>query len=182
MRRRADYLRHVVSEIDAREAQAGRGRGPPGRGPAAEPGRRAGRAGAAHRGCAGGRRRQRARRGERGRSRARARWRRSIPRSRAGGRCSTPPTPTSPSWRGSPRRTPAEVQEDPERLAEVERRRDVLFRLTQKYGATLEAVLAARDAAAAELDLLDTADVDLRALARPPRRRRGRSPRPRPRR
>jgi DNA repair protein RecN (Recombination protein N) len=58
-----------------------------------------------------------------------------------------------------------EVQEDPERLAEVERRRDLLFRLTQKYGATVEAVLAARDESAAELDLLDTADVDLRALA-----------------
>src|ERR671910_404037 len=58
-----------------------------------------------------------------------------------------------------------EVQEDPERLAEVERRRDLLFRLTQKYGATLEAVLAVRDESAAELDLLDTADVDLRALA-----------------
>jgi DNA repair protein RecN (Recombination protein N) len=58
-----------------------------------------------------------------------------------------------------------DVQEDPERLAEVERRRDVLFRLTQKYGATLEAVLATRDDSAAELDLLDTADVDLRALA-----------------
>ncbi len=58
-----------------------------------------------------------------------------------------------------------EVQEDPERLAEVERRRDQLFRLTQKYGATVEAVLAARDQSAAELDLLDTADVDLRALA-----------------
>jgi DNA repair protein RecN (Recombination protein N) len=58
-----------------------------------------------------------------------------------------------------------EVQEDPERLAEVERRRDLLFRLTQKYGATVEAVLATRDEAAAELELLDTADVDLRALA-----------------
>jgi DNA repair protein RecN (Recombination protein N) len=58
-----------------------------------------------------------------------------------------------------------EVQEDPERLAEVERRRDLLFRLTQKYGATVEAVLAARDGSAAELDLLDTADMDLRALA-----------------
>ncbi|MGH7581097.1 MAG: DNA repair protein RecN, partial [Gemmatimonadales bacterium] len=57
-----------------------------------------------------------------------------------------------------------EVQEDPERLAEVERRRDQLFRLTQKYGATLEAVLAARNESAAELDLLDTADLDLRAL------------------
>ncbi len=58
-----------------------------------------------------------------------------------------------------------EVQEDPERLAEVEHRRDLLFRLTQKYGATVEAVLTTRDESAAELDLLDTADVDLRALA-----------------
>ena len=57
-----------------------------------------------------------------------------------------------------------ELEEDPERLAEVERRRDLLFKLTGKYGATLEAVLATRDQSAAELDLLDTADVDLRAL------------------
>jgi DNA repair protein RecN (Recombination protein N) len=57
------------------------------------------------------------------------------------------------------------VQEDPERLAAVERRRDLLFRLTGKYGATLEAVAATREAAAAELDLLDTADTDLRGLA-----------------
>jgi DNA repair protein RecN (Recombination protein N) len=59
----------------------------------------------------------------------------------------------------------ASVQEDPERLADVERRRDLLFRLTGKYGATLEAVLETRSEAAAELDLLDTADVDLRSLA-----------------
>jgi DNA repair protein RecN (Recombination protein N) len=58
----------------------------------------------------------------------------------------------------------SEVQEDPERLAEVQRRRDLIFRLTQKYGATVEAVLEARAQSAAELDLLDTADVDLRAL------------------
>jgi DNA repair protein RecN (Recombination protein N) len=57
------------------------------------------------------------------------------------------------------------VQEDPDRLAAIERRRDLLFRLTGKYGATLEAVLAAREEAAAELDLLDTADTDLRGLA-----------------
>ncbi len=57
------------------------------------------------------------------------------------------------------------LEEDPERLAEVERRRDLLFKLTGKYGATLEAVLATREQSAAELDLLDTADVDLRALA-----------------
>jgi DNA repair protein RecN (Recombination protein N) len=59
----------------------------------------------------------------------------------------------------------ASVQEDPDRLAEVERRRDLLFRLTGKYGATLEAVLTTRQEAAAELDLLDTADTDLRAIA-----------------
>jgi DNA repair protein RecN (Recombination protein N) len=58
-----------------------------------------------------------------------------------------------------------DVQEDPERLSEVEQRRDVIQRLCQKHGATIEAVLATRDAAAAELDLLDTADVDLRGLA-----------------
>jgi DNA repair protein RecN (Recombination protein N) len=57
------------------------------------------------------------------------------------------------------------VQEDPDRLATVERRRDLLFRLTGKYGATVEAVLATRNEAAAELDLLDTADTDLRAIA-----------------
>jgi DNA repair protein RecN (Recombination protein N) len=59
----------------------------------------------------------------------------------------------------------ASVQEDPDRLAGVERRRDLLFRLTGKYGSSLEAVLATRDEAAAELELLDTADTDLRALA-----------------
>ena len=58
-----------------------------------------------------------------------------------------------------------QVQEDPERLATVERRRDLLFRLAGKYGASLESVLATRDEAHAELDLLDTADTDLRALA-----------------
>src|SRR5215212_307399 len=58
----------------------------------------------------------------------------------------------------------AAVQEDPDRLAAVERRRDLLFRLTGKYGASLEAVLATRKESAAELDLLDTADTDLLAL------------------
>lgn len=57
------------------------------------------------------------------------------------------------------------VQEDPDRLAVVERRRDLLSRLTAKYGPSVEAVLDTRDAAAAELELLDTADTDLRSLA-----------------
>jgi DNA repair protein RecN (Recombination protein N) len=58
-----------------------------------------------------------------------------------------------------------EIEEDPERLADVERRRDLLFTLAGKYGPTIEAVLATQAESAAELDLLDTADVDLRALA-----------------
>jgi DNA repair protein RecN (Recombination protein N) len=57
------------------------------------------------------------------------------------------------------------IQEDPARLAEVERRRDVISRLSQKYGAGIEAVLETRRRSADELDLLDTADTDLRALA-----------------
>ena len=58
-----------------------------------------------------------------------------------------------------------EVEEDPERLAQVEGRRDLIFRLGQKYGATIEAVLATGAESAGELDLLDTADTDLHALA-----------------
>ncbi|HXG05201.1 MAG TPA: DNA repair protein RecN, partial [Candidatus Binatia bacterium] len=57
------------------------------------------------------------------------------------------------------------IEADPGRLSEVEGRRDLLFRLKQKYGPTLADVLAARDQAARELDLLDTADLDLRAIA-----------------
>ncbi len=57
------------------------------------------------------------------------------------------------------------VQEDPERLAAIEQRRDLLFRLMQKHGATLEAVAATGREAARELDLLDTAELDLRTLA-----------------
>jgi DNA repair protein RecN (Recombination protein N) len=56
------------------------------------------------------------------------------------------------------------VESDPGRLAALEQRRDALFRLTQKYGPTLPDVLAARDAAARALDLLDSADLDLRNL------------------
>ena len=58
-----------------------------------------------------------------------------------------------------------DTQEDPSRLSEVEQRRDVLYRLMQKHGPTIEAVLATRAEAATELDLLDTAELDLRTLA-----------------
>jgi len=56
------------------------------------------------------------------------------------------------------------VERDPSRLEEIERRRDVLFRLQQKYGGSLAAVLDTHRSAAAELELLDTADADLRAI------------------
>ena len=57
------------------------------------------------------------------------------------------------------------IETDPGRLATVEQRRDQLFRLQQKHGPTIADVLAARDTAARELELLDTADLDLRNLA-----------------
>ncbi len=59
----------------------------------------------------------------------------------------------------------ADIDVDPERLQEVERRRDLLYRLTQKYGSTIDAVLATGDEARQELDLLDTAHLDLDQLS-----------------
>src|SRR6185437_9050101 len=59
----------------------------------------------------------------------------------------------------------SDIEADPERLSAVEQRRDLLFRLQQKHGPTIADVLAARDTAARELELLDTADLDLRNIA-----------------
>src|SRR5881628_2876719 len=59
----------------------------------------------------------------------------------------------------------AGIESDPGRFATVEQRRDLLYRLQQKYGPSLPDVLATRDASAKELELLDTADLDLRSLA-----------------
>jgi len=56
------------------------------------------------------------------------------------------------------------VEHDPARLDEVERRRDLIFRLSKKYGGSIAAVIATGRDARAELDLLDTAGLDLRAL------------------
>jgi DNA repair protein RecN (Recombination protein N) len=56
------------------------------------------------------------------------------------------------------------IELDPARLDEVERRRDLIFRLTKKYGGSIAAVLATGREARAELDLLDTAGLDLRSL------------------
>src|SRR5574341_288926 len=54
---------------------------------------------------------------------------------------------------------------DPARLTALEQRRDVLYRLQQKYGPSIPDLLATRDASARELDLLDSADFDLRTLS-----------------
>ena len=54
---------------------------------------------------------------------------------------------------------------DPARLAAVEQRRDVLFKLDQKYGPGLDRVQAAGAEARRELELLDTADADIKDLA-----------------
>ncbi len=56
------------------------------------------------------------------------------------------------------------VDLDPSRLAEVQRRRDLIFRLTKKYGPSLEAVAETVRVARSELDLVDSGSLDLRAL------------------
>jgi DNA repair protein RecN (Recombination protein N) len=58
----------------------------------------------------------------------------------------------------------ASVELDPARLEEVRRRRDLLYRLTKKYGPTLLDVIEAGRTARGELDLVDSADLDLRTL------------------
>jgi DNA repair protein RecN (Recombination protein N) len=56
------------------------------------------------------------------------------------------------------------VELDPARLEEVRRRRDLLFRLTKKYGGTIADVLRTGAEARAELDLVDSAGLDIRQL------------------
>ncbi len=58
----------------------------------------------------------------------------------------------------------ASVDLDPARLEEVQRRRDLIFRLTKKYGPALDDVIRTGREARAELDLVDSADFDLREL------------------
>jgi DNA repair protein RecN (Recombination protein N) len=56
------------------------------------------------------------------------------------------------------------VDLDPSRLTEVRSRRDLLYRLTKKYGPSVADVIAAGREARRELDLIDTAALDLRGL------------------
>jgi len=58
------------------------------------------------------------------------------------------------------------VDVDPARLAGAERRRDVLYRLDQKYGPGTDRILRTGEDARRELELLDTADTDLAALGK----------------
>ncbi|HVE80405.1 MAG TPA: DNA repair protein RecN [Gemmatimonadaceae bacterium] len=56
------------------------------------------------------------------------------------------------------------VELDPARLDEVRRRRDLIFRLIKKYGGTVAEVIETGRQARAELDLVDSAGIDLRQL------------------
>ena len=56
------------------------------------------------------------------------------------------------------------VELDPDRLAEVRARRDLIYRLTAKHGPTLADTIEAGRTAREELDLVDGAGLDLRQL------------------
>jgi DNA repair protein RecN (Recombination protein N) len=53
---------------------------------------------------------------------------------------------------------------DPARLEEVRRRRDLIFRLVKKYGGSIDDVIRTGVTSRGELDLVDSAGLDLRAL------------------
>ena len=58
----------------------------------------------------------------------------------------------------------ASIDLDPSRLDAVRRRRDLLFRLAKKYGGSVSSAITALADARAELDLVDSAGIDLREL------------------
>ena len=162
--RRADYLRHVVQEIDAARLV-------PGEEETLETEAR--RLRSVEQLSAGAMRVAEALDGERGSA---------LQALGLAGRALTPlerTDPTTQPWRELldsayanltelatlAREYAASLEDDPDRLAELDVRRDRLFRVRQKYGETLPAVLETRRAAGDELDLLDTADLDLKVLA-----------------
>jgi DNA repair protein RecN (Recombination protein N) len=55
---------------------------------------------------------------------------------------------------------------DPQRLSEVQQRRDVLFKLVKKYGPALDDVIETGRRSRRELDLVDSAAFDMRQLER----------------
>ncbi len=58
------------------------------------------------------------------------------------------------------------VELDPERLATVRTRRDLIYKLIKKYGGTLDEVIVTGRAARTELDLLESAEFDMDQLKR----------------
>jgi DNA repair protein RecN (Recombination protein N) len=56
------------------------------------------------------------------------------------------------------------ISADPDRLREVQERRDTIYRLMRKHGSSIEVVLATADEARHELALVDTAHLDVAAL------------------
>ena len=58
----------------------------------------------------------------------------------------------------------AAIDLDPSRLEKVRRRRDLVFRLTKKYGGTLADVIQTGADARAELDLVESAGLDIKQL------------------
>jgi DNA repair protein RecN (Recombination protein N) len=58
----------------------------------------------------------------------------------------------------------ASLDTDPDRLARIDARRDVIQRVIRKYGGSVARALETLAEARAELDVLDTADLDLRTL------------------
>lgn len=164
VRRRADYLRHVVTEIDAARLV-------PGEEESLETEAR--RLGHAEQLIAGALRIADALEGERGSAlqsvgqaeRALGQLERTDPDTAAWRELLDQAYANLSELARTARDYAGGLEADPGRQAEVEARRDLLYRLRQKYGESLAAVQETRRSAAAELDLLDTADLDLRALA-----------------
>src|SRR5690606_28851426 len=60
----------------------------------------------------------------------------------------------------------AGIEHDPQRLDTIRRRQELIFRLKARYGPTLEDVIETGKRARAELDLLDSADLEQSEIAR----------------